>query len=77
MFRNTVRIATATGNAFDTPDGGALEVNHGPEGAAGRRRLLGRPHPGTSAPGDLIRVTSGGTINEVIVDNLDLTGPAG
>ena len=73
VLRNDVVIGTATGAAFDTPDGGALEVNHGPEGT---------PLPGDCwdghtpdiRPGDLVRVTSGASVNEVIVDNISLTG---
>ena len=76
VLRNGVVIGTATGQTFDAaPDGGALEVNHGP---------LGAPQPGDCwdghtpdiRPGDLIRVTGNATTSEVIVDNIDLTGPA-
>ena len=75
VFRNNVPIGTATGDAFDTPDGGALEVNHGPLGAPVAGDCW-EGHTPDIRPGDLVRVTSGGTVNEVIVDNLDLTGPA-
>jgi hypothetical protein len=76
VLRNDVLIGTSTGQTFDAaPDGGALEVNHGP---------LGAPLPGDCwvghtpdiRPGDLVRVTSGTSVNEVIVDNIDLIGPA-
>jgi hypothetical protein len=76
VLRSGVLIGSATGQTFDAaPDGGALEVNHGP---------LGAPQPGDCwdghtpdiRPGDLIRVTGNNTTSEVIVDNIDLTGPA-
>ena len=76
VLRNGVEIGTSTGQTFDAaPDGGALEVNHGP---------LGAPQPGDCweghtpdiRPGDLIRVTGNATTSEIIVDNIDLTGPA-
>ncbi len=72
VLRNGAVIGQATGPAVDTPEGGALEVNHGPEGA---------PQPGDCweghtpdvRPGDLVRVTGGGTTNEVIVDEISLS----
>ncbi len=76
VLRNNVLIGTSTGQTFDAEaDGGALEVNHGPLGAP----LPGDCWTGTTPdilPGDLIRVTGPGSVNEVIVDNIDLVGPA-
>ncbi len=62
-------IAKAAGDAVATPDGGALEVNHGP---------LGAPVPGDCwenftprvLPGDEIRVTGDGGTDTTIVDNI-------
>lgn len=76
VFRNGVLLGNATGQTVDAaPDGGALEVNHGPEGV---------PLPGDCfvghtpdiRPGDLVRVTSGTGVSEVIVDNITFSGDA-
>ena len=77
VFRNGNLIGTASGPAQDIDEGlpqnGALEVNHGPEGA---------PLPGdcwTGAvpnirPGDRVAVTDGnGVTDEVLVDNIVIT----
>jgi hypothetical protein len=62
-------IASATGLAVSTPDGGALEVNHGP---------LGAPQPGDCwpnftprvLPGDELRVTGDGATDTAVVDDI-------
>ena len=69
VVRNGHTIASVTANSNDSPDGGALEVNHGP---------LGAPAPGDCwegftpdiRPGDIIRVTADGGTDEVKVDNI-------
>ena len=75
VLRNDVLIGSAAGRTFDAaPDGGAMEVNHGP---------LGSPAPGDCfdghtpdiRPGDLIRVSGNGTVSEIIVDDLSFSGP--
>ncbi len=75
MFRGEHRIATAQRRGGRrTPEGGALEVNHGPAGA---------PVPGDCwegatpdiRPGDRIRVSNPGGragIDEVIVDDMSI-----
>ncbi len=75
VFRNDVLIGSAAGQAFDTPEGGALEVNHGPEGAPAPGDCWDGHTPDVR-PGDLVRVTGGGTTSEVIVDDLLLNDPA-
>ena len=76
VFRGPVpvKIGTATGPAVGGPDGGALEVNHGPLLAP----ELGDCWTGSTPdirPGDLIRVTQGTTVDEVIVDDIGFSGP--
>ena len=75
VVRNGVTIGSATGPAVDTPEGGGIEVNHGPAGA---------PQPGDCwegwtpdiQPGDRIVVTGGGSTDEVVVDDIRFTsGP--
>jgi hypothetical protein len=73
VFRAEHRIATARGRAVDAgPEGGALEVNHGPEGV---------PQPGDCfdgatpdiRPGDRIVVSNPGGragVDEAIVDDI-------
>jgi hypothetical protein len=71
IVRGGHRIATARGAAADTPEGGALEVNHGPAGVP----LPGDCWEGATPdvrPGDLIRVTSAGGVDEVIVDDISI-----
>jgi hypothetical protein len=71
VIRGGHRIATAAGAAI--PVEGALEVNHGPEGAA----LPGDCWEGGTPdvrPGDLVRVHSGGGVDEAYVDDIDITG---
>jgi hypothetical protein len=75
VVRGGHRIASATGTAVQlgSPEGGALEVNHGP---------LGVPLPGDCwdgatpdiRPGDLIRATSAGGVDEVVVDDITIDG---
>jgi len=80
VYRNDVKIGSATGPAVAVDEGlplaGALEVNHGPEGA---------PQPGDCwtgvtpdiLPGDHVVVTDGaGATDEVLVDDINITkGP--
>ncbi|HEY3187023.1 MAG TPA: chitobiase/beta-hexosaminidase C-terminal domain-containing protein [Solirubrobacteraceae bacterium] len=69
VVRNGHRIASVTADTTDTPEGGGLEVNHGP---------LGAPQPGDCwegftpdiRPGDVVRVTADGGTDEVTVDNI-------
>jgi hypothetical protein len=73
VVRDGVTIGTATGPSVDTAQGPGLEVNHGPKAV---------PQPGDCwtgttpniGPGDRILVTSGGTHDEVTVDNIRYTG---
>jgi hypothetical protein len=75
VFRGAHRIATARGAAVETPEGGALEVNHGPEGPA----VAGDCWDGATPdirPGDRIVVSNPGGaagVDEAIVDNLAIT----
>jgi hypothetical protein len=75
VFRGDHRIATARGPAVSTPDGGAVEVNHGPAGA---------PQPGDCwdgatpdiRPGDRIVVSNPGGqagVDEAVVDDIAIT----
>ena len=74
VLRNGVVIGTETGPTFDAaPDGGALEVNHGPLGAPVDGDCW-EGHTPDIRPGDLVRVTGGGTTSEVVVDNISLSG---
>ena len=76
VLRNGVLIGSATGPTVDAgADGGALEVNHGPA-AAPQPGDCWEGHTPDVRPGDLVRVTGGGTVSEVIVDNISLNGPA-
>jgi hypothetical protein len=77
VVRNGHRVASVTAPTVATPDGGALEVNHGP---------LGPPQPGDCwagftpdiRPGDVIRVTADGGTDEVTADNVRIDqGPTG
>jgi hypothetical protein len=69
VLRNGHSIASVTAPTHATPDGGGLEVNHGP---------LGAPQPGDCwegftpdvRAGDVVRVTADGGIDEVMVDNI-------
>ena len=75
VIRNGVTIGSAAGPAIDTPDGGALEVNHGPAGVP-QDGDCWTGHTPDVRPGDLIRVSGAGTVSEVIVDNITFSGPA-
>jgi hypothetical protein len=76
VLRNDIVIGTATGPAKGDPGEIGLEVNHGVD--------LGAPEAGDCwegnvpnvRPGDLIRVTSAGGVDEVLVDNIRFR-PAG
>jgi hypothetical protein len=78
VFRGGHRIATARGPAVSTPDGGALEVNHGPAGAP----LPGDCWDGATPdvqPGDRIVVSNPGGpagVDEAIVDDISITSRA-
>jgi len=73
LVRDGHVIASAGGPAVDTPDGGALEVNHGPEGA---------PQPGDCwtnytprvLPGDEVRITGDGGTDTALVDDIRIAG---
>lgn len=73
VLRNDAVIGTATGNARGEAPEIGLEVNHGPEGAplAGDCWEGGTPN---IRPGDHIRVTSGGGVDEVVVDRIRFSG---
>lgn len=76
VYRNDVKIGSATGPAVEVNEGlplnGALEVNHGPAGA---------PQPGDCwtgitpdiLPKDRIVVTGDGGTDEVLVDDIAIT----
>jgi Chitobiase/beta-hexosaminidase C-terminal domain len=73
VLRDGVTIGTATGPAVDAEGLPGLEVNHGPEGPA----VAGDCWQGTTPdiqPGDVVHVTSGGTTDEVTVDDIRFTG---
>jgi hypothetical protein len=74
--RNGVLIGTETGPAVETPEGGALEVNHGPEVLPPADGDCFEGHTPDIRPGDLVRVRGAGTVNEVIVDNITFSGDA-
>ncbi|MDQ4086254.1 MAG: chitobiase/beta-hexosaminidase C-terminal domain-containing protein [Actinomycetota bacterium] len=73
VVRNGVTIGSASGATVFTPEGAALEVNHGTEGT---------PMPGDCwdghtpdiRPGDRIVVTDGAGRDEVVVDDIRFTG---
>ena len=88
VIRNGVNIGTAAGPTVDAGEGPALEVNHGPEGAAQPGDCF-EGHTPDVLPGDLIRVTNTPeptvppappagppTVDEVIVDDITFSGPA-
>jgi Chitobiase/beta-hexosaminidase C-terminal domain len=90
VIRNGVNIGTAAGPTVDGGEGEALEVNHGPEGAAQPGDCF-EGHTPDVLPGDLIRVTNTpepppvtdpptpplpATVDEVIVDDITFSGPA-
>jgi hypothetical protein len=75
VFRNGVKIGTASGPARSTPEGPGLEVNHGID--------IGTPQPGDCwegitpdiLPGDHVVVTdAAGATDEVLVDDVVITG---
>ncbi|MDQ4086187.1 MAG: chitobiase/beta-hexosaminidase C-terminal domain-containing protein [Actinomycetota bacterium] len=73
VLRDGVTIGSATGPTVSTPEGPALEVNHGPEGAP----LPGdcwSGHTPDIRPGDHIVVTDGAGRDRVIVDDIRFTG---
>jgi hypothetical protein len=79
VFRGPDLIGTATGPAQNIDEGlplnGALEVNHGPEGAPQPGDCWDGPVPNVR-PGDRVVVTGGGGTDEVLVDNIAITkGP--
>ena len=75
VFRGAHRIATARGAASSTPDGGALEVNHGPAGAAQPGDCWEGATPDIR-PGDRVVVSNpgdAGGVDEAIVDDIAIT----
>jgi hypothetical protein len=73
VLRNGVTIGTATGPAVDAEGLPGLEVNHGPEGAPVDGDCW-EGHTPDIRPGDRVRVTDAGGVDEVIVDNIAFTG---
>ncbi|HEX8781082.1 MAG TPA: chitobiase/beta-hexosaminidase C-terminal domain-containing protein [Nocardioides sp.] len=73
VIRNGVTIGTATGSAAGPEGEIGLEVNHGPEGVPAAGDCWEGRTPDIR-PGDTIRVTSPGGVDEVVVDNLAFTG---
>lgn len=74
VYRGPHRIATAFGPAVNTPEGGGLEVNHGPAGAAVQGDCWEDYTPDI-LPGDEIRVTDSADVTDsVIVDNITISG---
>ncbi|MDQ3302318.1 MAG: hypothetical protein M3518_03075, partial [Actinomycetota bacterium] len=72
VYRGPHRIATAFGPAIDTPEGGGLEVNHGPAGAAVQGDCW-EGHTPDILPGDRVVVTDNtGATDQVIVDNVSI-----
>jgi hypothetical protein len=74
VFRGTHHIASARGEAVDTPEGGALETNHGPEGAAQPGDCWTGATPDIQ-PGDRVVVSNPGGeagLDEAIVDNINI-----
>src|SRR4051795_3531869 len=69
VVRGGHRIASVTATTVSTPDGGGLEVNHGPVGAPAPGDCWGAFTPDIR-PGDQIRVTADGATDEVTVDNI-------
>src|SRR3954447_7943670 len=69
VVRDGHRIASVTANTVSTPDGGGLEVNHGPVGAAQPGDCWGAFTPDIR-PGDVVRITADGGTDEVTVDNI-------
>jgi hypothetical protein len=73
VVRNGVTIGTATGPAAGEAPEIGLEVNHGPEGAAGPGDCWEGGTPNIK-PGDHIVVTSDSGTDEVIVDKIRFNG---
>ncbi|MDX6377476.1 MAG: hypothetical protein QOE98_1779 [Gaiellaceae bacterium] len=74
VFRGGHLIATAHGPAVNTPDGGALEVNHGPVGAPEQGDCWDGATPNIQ-PGDRIVVSNPGGpagVDEAIVDHITI-----
>jgi hypothetical protein len=77
VFRGTHRIASAAGAAVNTPEGGGLEVNHGPEVTAGPGDCWSKATADIK-PYDKIVVTDGaGGTDTILVDDIVVeSGPA-
>jgi hypothetical protein len=73
VIRDGVTLGTATGPTVDTPEGAALEVNHGPEGIPQDGDCF-EGHTPDILPGDIIRVHDGAATDQVTVDNIRFTG---
>lgn len=69
VLRNGHAIASVTAPAASTPSGGGLEVNHGPAGVAQPGDCWEGFTPDVQ-PGDVIRVTGDGGVDEAMVDNI-------
>jgi hypothetical protein len=89
VFRGSEKIGHASGPAVDTPDGGALEVNHGPAGAPEPGDCWdgdGGPGPAYTPdllPEDRIVITGPGptpldppSVSTVYVDDIEIPKPA-
>ena len=74
VYRGDTRIATAFGPAVNTPEGGGLEVNHGPAGTPTQGDCWEHFTPDVRA-GDRVVVTDGsGATDQVLVDDITLSG---
>lgn len=69
VLRNGHRITSVTAPTHASPDGGALEVNHGPAGVAQPGDCWEAFTPDIRA-GDVVRITADGGTDEVMVDNI-------
>lgn len=75
VYRGPHRIATAFGLAAQTPEGGGLEINHGPAGTAAQGDCWEGCTPDI-LPGDKIVVTDSTGTDTVLVDDIAITkGP--
>lgn len=76
VYRNGVRIGQAFGPAVLTPEGGGIEVNHGPAGTAAQGDCWEGYTPDI-LPGDRIVVTNNAdpavpVVDEVLVDDINI-----
>lgn len=73
VYRGPHRIATAFGPAVSTPEGGGLEINHGPAGTAAQGDCW-EGHTPDILPGDRIMVTDSRGTDTVLVDDIAFAG---